>query len=58
MADFTRQCSGDDTRTDVMHVEAASPMTFRASVKSTKADGTTSLSLTGKWLSATCKDGK
>ncbi|MEO8483911.1 MAG: DUF3617 family protein [Acidobacteriota bacterium] len=57
-ADFTRQCAGDEKRTDVMHLEASTPTSFRASIKSTTADGTVAMTLTGKWLSATCKDDK
>jgi hypothetical protein len=57
-ADFTRQCTGDEKRTDVMHVEAPTPTTFRANIKSTTADGTVTMAMTGKWLSATCKDDK
>lgn len=57
-ADFTRQCTGDEKRTDVMHIEAATPTAFRASITSTTADGTVTMTMTGKWLSATCKDEK
>ncbi len=57
-ADFTRQCTGDEKRTDVMHVEAPTPTTFRANIKSTTADGTMTMTMSGKWLSATCKSDK
>jgi len=57
-ADFTRQCTGDEKRTDVMHVEAPTPTTFHANIKSTTADGTMTMTMTGKWLSATCKEEK
>lgn len=57
-ADFTRVCTGDEKRTDVMHVEAPTPTAFRANIKSTTPDGTMTMTMTGKWLSATCKDEK
>jgi hypothetical protein len=55
-ADFTRQCTGDDKRTDTMHIEAASPTSFKASIRSTTTDGTTTMGMTARWLAAACKD--
>jgi hypothetical protein len=57
-ADFTRVCTGDEKRTDVMHIEAPTPTAFRANIKSTTPDGTITMTMTGKWVSATCKDEK
>lgn len=54
-ADFTRQCSGDEKRTDSMHVEATSREAFSATVKSTTPDGEMTMTMSGKWLAATCK---
>jgi hypothetical protein len=58
VVDFTRQCTGDGKRTDVVHVEALTRETLRATIKSTTADGTMTLSMTGKWTAAVCKDDK
>ena len=55
-ADFTRECTGDEKRTDVMHIEAATPTTFKANVKSTTEDGTMTVAMTGKWIGAACKE--
>lgn len=55
VADVTRQCKGDSPRTDVMHVEATSPESIKASYKSTTGQGTMAVTFTGKWAGATCK---
>jgi Protein of unknown function (DUF3617) len=54
-ADITRECTGGDVRTLVMHVDAPTPTALRASIKTTNDDGTMTMAVTGKWLSATCK---
>ena len=54
-ATFTRECTGDNKRTDTMTVDAASRESFKASVKMTTEDGPSSVTMTGKWLAAVCK---
>jgi hypothetical protein len=54
-ADFTRQCTGDEKRTDVAHIEAVSRESIRMSIKSTGDQGAMTINLTGKWLGPTCQ---
>lgn len=56
VADVTRGCTGDNTRTETMHYEATSPQTLRATIASVSASGKGTLTITGKWIAATCKE--
>lgn len=54
--DIVRQCTGDRPRTETSHFEATTPQTLRASISSKAASGTSTIALTGKWVSAQCKE--
>jgi hypothetical protein len=54
-ADFTRQCTGGEKRTDVAHIEAVSRESIRMSIKATGDQGAMTINLTGKWLGPTCQ---
>jgi hypothetical protein len=54
--DLTRQCTGDTPRTETSHFEAPNPQTLQATISSKDATGTMTMTMTGKWLTPTCKD--
>jgi Protein of unknown function (DUF3617) len=54
--DIVRQCTGDEPRTDTVHYEASGPQAMKATVSSKSAKGATTMAMTGKWVSAQCKD--
>lgn len=54
--DITRQCTGERARTETVHVEASSPQAMRAVITSKTAEGTMTTTMTGKWVSAQCRD--
>jgi hypothetical protein len=55
-ADITRECAGDQPRTETSHVEAPTPQSLRANISSKGAAGITTITMTGKWVAAQCKD--
>jgi hypothetical protein len=55
-ADITRQCTGSEPRTEVVHFEAANPQSLRADISSKSSAGTTTITMTGKWTAAQCRD--
>ena len=56
VADLTRQCSGDNAGTETQHFEAATPQTLRGTIVKKTAAGTTTISLSGKWVGPTCTE--
>ena len=54
-ADIVMTCGGNDPRTQTMHFEALSRESVRGTIKSTGGDGTTEMTITGRWLAAECK---
>jgi hypothetical protein len=55
-ADVTRQCMGDETYVETMHVDAPTPQTFKATITRKAGQRTTTLTMTGKWVAAKCKE--
>ncbi len=55
-ADVTRECTGDDKHTETIHYEAVSPESLRATINSVSARGKGTITITGKWVGATCKE--
>lgn len=56
VADIIRRCSGDDAGTETSHFEAPTPVTFKGTVTRKSAAGTSTISMTGKWVSARCTE--
>lgn len=54
--DLTRECTGARPRTETMHIEATSPQVMRATIVTTRGQGTSTTTLTGKWLAAQCRE--
>jgi hypothetical protein len=54
--DIVRQCTGDNPRTETAHFEAPTPQSLKANISSKAAAGTSTMAITGKWLSADCKE--
>jgi hypothetical protein len=54
--DVVRQCAGDVPTTETIHIEAPTPQTLRASIKKQTAAGSNTLTLTGRFVSAQCKE--
>ena len=55
-ADITRQCTGEEAFTETAHFEAPTPQALRANISRKSADGTTSITSSGKWVAAQCKE--
>jgi hypothetical protein len=55
-ADITRQCTGDETYVETMHVDAPTPQTFKATISRKSGQRTTTITMTGKWVAAKCKE--
>jgi hypothetical protein len=55
-ATVTRVCAGDEKRTDTMVIEASSPETFKATIKMMTGGEASTMTMTGKWIAAVCKD--
>jgi len=55
-ADITRECTGENKRSETMHYEALSKESLRATIKTVSARGPATLTITGKWIGATCKE--
>jgi hypothetical protein len=55
-ADITRRCEGDEPRTETSHFDAATLTTLKATITRTDATGTSTMNLTGKWLSGKCAE--
>lgn len=55
-ADIARTCSGEQSYTETAHYEAPTPQTFRANVSRKSTEGTTAITMTGKWVAARCQD--
>jgi hypothetical protein len=56
VADMTRECTGENKRTETLHYEALSHESLRATIKSVSERGPTTITISGKWIGATCKD--
>lgn len=54
VAEVTRQCSGDEPRTETARFEAATPQTLKGTITSKSASGATTMTLAGKWVAAKC----
>ncbi len=57
VADMTRECAGDNKRTETGHFVATSPETLRATINVVSANGPSSITLAGKWIGAVCTEG-
>jgi len=55
-ADITRTCSGDEQRTEQLHIEAPSSETLHVTIDATSAGGKAHLTIEGKWIAAMCTD--
>jgi hypothetical protein len=55
-ADITRQCTGDETYVETMHVDAPTPQTFTATISRKSGPRTTTITMIGKWVGAKCKE--
>jgi hypothetical protein len=55
-ADITRQCTGERKRTETMHFEAASRESLKATINTVSAVGPATVTVTGKWIGATCTE--
>jgi len=56
MADFVRECTGDETYTDTAHFEAPSPQTLNGNISRRSAEGTMTITMAGRWVAAACKE--
>jgi hypothetical protein len=56
VADVTRQCAGDEPRTETSHFEAATPQALKGTVAIKNAQGTMTMNLSGKWIAAKCAE--
>ena len=54
--DITRTCGDNGERTETMHVETASSESVTARVDTVSSRGPLSMTITGKWIGATCED--
>ena len=55
-ADFVRTCTGDEPRTETVHIEVASRESMRVTASRSAGAGPASVTMAGKWVGATCKD--
>jgi len=55
-ADIAQTCSGENQRTQKMHVDAPSPESLTATIDITSARGAAHLTIMGKWIGATCTE--
>jgi hypothetical protein len=55
-ADITRQCTGDDAYTEIAHFEAPTPQTVAGTVSRKSAEGTMTITMTGRWVAAECAE--
>jgi hypothetical protein len=55
-ADFVRTCAGDEPRTETVRIEATSPESMRVTAIRTAGTGPSGITMTGKWVGATCKE--
>jgi hypothetical protein len=56
-ADYTRTCTGEQPRTEFVHMESASSGDLKVTVRRSSPQGPALAIMTGSWLNATCKDG-
>lgn len=56
VADFVRQCTGDETYTDTAHFEAPTPQTMNGTISRKSSQGTMTITMAGKWVAAVCKE--
>lgn len=54
--DVTRACTGDQPRTETIHVDAPAPQTMHAVVTRKGVTGDMVTTLNGRWLAAQCRD--
>ena len=55
--DMVMTCTGTEPSTSDLHMEAVSPTSMKQTMKMTSGRGAgTSVTITGKWLSADCGD--
>lgn len=55
-ADVTRECAGDEPRTETAHFEAPTPQSLRGNVSIKQASGTMTMAMTARWITAQCSD--
>lgn len=55
-ADFVRTCSGDDPRTETVHMELASRESVRVTVTRSGGKGPSGMTMAGTWIGVACKD--
>lgn len=55
-ADFVRTCTGDDPRTETVHMELASRESVRVTVTRSGGKGPSGMTMAGTWIGAACKD--
>jgi hypothetical protein len=55
-ADFTRQCEGDEPRTETVHFDIPTPQTMKGTVAQKRASGTMTIAMAGRWMAAPCKE--
>lgn len=55
VGDIVRQCTGDDPHSETAHFEATTPQSLKATMTSKGAQGTMTMSMTGRWMSADCR---
>lgn len=55
-ADVVRTCTGDRPRTESVHFEAPTRESLRGTIKVASAGGPASVTLSGKWIGAVCKE--
>ena len=55
-ADVVRTCTGDEARTETMHIVATSREAFHATSKIVGPDRNATVTMDGKWIGSTCKD--
>jgi molybdopterin-binding protein len=55
-ADFTRQCEGDEPRTETVRFDIPTPQTMKGTIAQKRASGTMTIAMAGKWMAAQCKE--
>jgi hypothetical protein len=56
VAEVTRQCAGDEPRTETARFEAPTPQTLKGTITSKSKSGSSTMTLAGKWVAAKCTE--
>lgn len=54
--DVVRQCTGDESYTENLHLETPTPRTLKATIAKKAGTKSTTMTVTGQWVAARCTD--